>query len=233
MTDTRVRGGTPSPGNNVTQSEPAPVVDPATSQTVSMTVADLRKLMDEAIGQALEARDIREPRGDEREGDSRYAEERAAKERELVDSTRRARIRETLSEALLPNLPKKPGFHRCWVSSSHQLDTPQRRRRLGYEFVKADEVKAEGWDCDSYAVKDGSFSGFIAWREMVAMEIPEDDYQAIMRENHHFGPQDMERGIFEQIDNMRREMRGASGDVIVSEGFEELARRDRVPTFTV
>lgn len=232
MTDSRVRGGTASPGNNVQPpAEPAASPDVGAQQTVTMTVADLRKMMDDTIKQALEARDFRSPREDERDEDSRYGEERAAKERELVDATRRAHIREVMSEALLPSLPKKPGFHRCWVSTTHQVDTPQRRRRLGYDFVNEDEVRAAGWECDHYAVKDGSFKGYIAWREMIAMEIPEDDYQAIMRENHHFAPKDMERGIFETVDQMRREMRGAGGDVVVSEGFEEMARRDRVPTF--
>ena len=37
-------------------------------------------------------------------------------------------------ESVLPNLPPVTGMHRCWVSTTHSTDTPQRRRRYGYRF---------------------------------------------------------------------------------------------------
>ncbi len=69
---------------------------------------------------------------------------------------------------------------------------PQRRLRLGYWFYKLEDAKKEGWHADEFVVNDtvSSYNGFIMWREMVAMEIAQDDYVMIMRELHHDQPMD-------------------------------------------
>src|SRR5580765_136516 len=46
-----------------------------------------------------------------------------------VDPERRRRMQEIFNDSVLPNLPRRPGMHRCWVSTTHNSDTPQRRMR--------------------------------------------------------------------------------------------------------
>src|SRR5262245_43221046 len=84
---------------------------------------------------------------------------------ELADFERRRKLREMWDERILPNLPNSKGFHRCWVSTTHPIDTVQRRRRFGYRFVPMDDVRNEGWSADTEAVKDGQFAGAVMWRE--------------------------------------------------------------------
>jgi hypothetical protein len=78
--------------------------------------------------------------------------ERAA---EMTDPERRRSIRARWSEGVLPDLPPINGWHRCWVSTTHPIDTPQKRKRYGYRFVKYDDINALGWSADVDAVKEG------------------------------------------------------------------------------
>src|SRR5262245_39365017 len=58
---------------------------------------------------------------------------------ELADYERRRKLREMWDERILPNLPDSNQMHRCWVSTTHPIDTVQRRKRFGYRFVAMDD----------------------------------------------------------------------------------------------
>ena len=148
-----------------------------------------------------------------------------------TDPEVRRQIREVFDDTLLPNLPRKNGWHRCWVSTTHNNDTPQRRVRLGYRFIRYDEVKAEGGGSDEYAVKDASnvFAGCVMWREMVAMETPEERFTAIMRELHHDQPMEQARGIYENLAAAGEEVTDRGGRVTMAPGMETLKAYTRPP----
>ncbi|MFZ5784009.1 MAG: hypothetical protein ACOY4R_27740 [Pseudomonadota bacterium] len=148
-----------------------------------------------------------------------------------TDPERRRRLREMLMETLLPNLPKKSGWHRCWVSTSHPNDTPHRRVRLGYRFLRYDDMRKEGWDCDEYAVKDAAttYHGCIMWREMVGMECPEELFVDIMREVHHDAPLDQSRSIYDSLDAAGEEARARGGKTTMEPGMAEMIRYVRPP----
>lgn len=196
-----------------------------------------------------EAEDRRHGRGSGRDDDERVAyrddsigEARGDRERAFdsddwsradrpTDPERRRQIRAVMDDTLLPNLPKRAGFRRVWVNSIHQFDTPERRIRLGYWFVKHEDVKKEGWDCDEYRVKDASsiYSGCVMWREMVAMETDEANWLAIMRENHHDAPMDQARSIYENLQAAGEQVTDRGGRISYAPGMENLRAFTKPP----
>lgn len=184
---------------------------------------------------ALPARDAALPERDAAHGGEEQAHSREftrddwEKAKEFTDPERRRRIQSVLAETLLPGLPKKDGWHRCWVSTSHPSDTPQRRMRLGYRYITYEDVQLAGWVADTNAVKDGAFKGCVMWREMLAMEIPMQDYNDLMRELHHDAPREMARGIYEGLDALGAEARERGGRIDMEEGFDALKQFVRPP----
>lgn len=148
-----------------------------------------------------------------------------------TDPERRERMRAIFRDSVLPNLPTKEGLHRCWVSTTHNNDTPQRRLRLGYWFYKLEDARAEGWHADEFVVSDTAspYSGFIMWREMVAMEIRYEDYCMIMRELHHDQPMDQARSIYETLDAAGERIRDMGGRTTMAPGMETLRQFTRPP----
>lgn len=147
------------------------------------------------------------------------------------DPEKRQRIRDMLTDSVLPNLPRRDGFHRCWVSTTHNIDTPQRRLRLGYWFYKLEDAQKEQWHADEYAVTDAQsvYKGCIMWREMVAMEIRYEDYCMIMREVHHDMPMDQARSIYESMDAAGQQVRDMGGRTTMAPGMETLRQITRPP----
>lgn len=142
-----------------------------------------------------------------------------------TDPERRRRFREKWAQTHLPNLPKKPGFHRCWVSTNHPTDTVARRINLGYRVLTSEDMKGTSWAPEQASVKDGaSVDGTVRWREMVGMECPEELYQEYMREFHHDQPRDMVRDIYEPLQETGERIRDAGGNVTFDEGFREMMR---------
>lgn len=148
-----------------------------------------------------------------------------------TDPEARARMRAVFNDSVLPNLPRKEGFHRCWVSTTHDSDTPQRRLRLGYWFYALDDARAENWHADEFAITDAAspYKGCIMWREMVAMEIRYEDYCMIMRELHHDQPLDQSRSIYERIDAAGQQIRDMGGRTTMAPGMEQLRAFTRPP----
>jgi len=148
-----------------------------------------------------------------------------------TDPEKRQRMREIFRDSVLPNLPHRDGFHRCWVSTTHNSDTPQRRLRLGYWFYKLDDAKSENWHADEFSVTDANsvFNGCIMWREMVAMEIRYEDYCMIMRELHHDQPMDQSRSIYESLDAVGEQIRDRGGRTAMAPGMETLRQFTRPP----
>lgn len=148
-----------------------------------------------------------------------------------TDEARRRAFRERYAQSHLPNLPHKDGWHRYWASTSHPTNTPQKMLMVGYTFITQQQLQDEGsvWHPEDKSVKDAAVvDGHVRWREMIAMECREEDYQAYMREFHHDLPRDMARDIFEPLADMAERVAGR-GNVRFTEDFKEVQRFRRAP----
>jgi hypothetical protein len=198
------------------QSEYGPATEPAAPQV------DDRRL----------ARDRDAPHEDRRSGSSREFTNRDWEVANApTDPERRRALREKWNQTFLPNLPKKEGWHRCWVSTNHPTDTPARRLGLGYRVLKLEDIRdTAGWSPEASSVKDGgAVDGAVRWREMIGMEIPEEEYQAFMREFHHDQPREMASAIYGGLEDTADQVRQQGGRIELGDGFQEIARHRRAP----
>jgi hypothetical protein len=111
---------------------------------------------------------------------------------------RRRMFRDEFLQEALPKAPDIPGFHTCWLSTTHQYDPIHRRMRIGYVPVKADEVPG----FENFRVKAGELEGFVACNEMVLYKLPMDIYLDYMAEVHHYAPMDEQEKIRVQQDSL-------------------------------
>ena len=166
-----------------------------------------------------------------RGGDRAYSNDDWNRALGPTDPERRRMIRRMFEDSVLPQLPKREGWRRCWVSTTHNYDTPQFRVGLGYHFVHYEDLAKEGWAVDQYAVKDARnvYANCVMWREMIAMETDERNWYAIMRELHHDMPYELSRGIFDTLDAAGERVRDAGGRTTMAPGMEQLRTYTRPP----
>lgn len=166
-----------------------------------------------------------------RGGERAYSEDDWDRSMGPTDPERRRMIRRMFEDSVLPQLPKRDGWRRCWVSTTHNYDTPQFRVGLGYHFVHYEDLAKEGWAVDQYAVKDAHnvYANCVMWREMIAMETDERNWYAIMRELHHDMPYELSRGIYDTLDAAGERVRDAGGRTTMAPGMEQLRTYTRPP----
>lgn len=176
-------------------------------------------------------RDRDQERSDDRAGAGREFSNREWEQANAPSSREERRaFRERWSQTHLPNLPKKDGKHRCWVSTSHPTDTVARRVALGYRVLTLDDVKGSSWSPEASSVKDAaSVDNTVRWREMVGMECSEELYQQYMREFHHDQPADMERDIVGQAEAAGEQIRDSGGRIEMGDGWKQMAQHRRAP----
>jgi hypothetical protein len=98
---------------------------------------------------------------------------REAPEETFVSSEERRKMwKDEWTQSALPNAPDIPGWHLCWLSTTNSYDGIDKRIRLGYVPVKAEDVKG----FENYRVKAGEHVGYIACNEMLLFKIPMDQY---------------------------------------------------------
>jgi hypothetical protein len=141
-------------------------------------------------------------------------------------------LRNEFVQEALPNIPKKPGWHRCWLTTTSSYDQIHKRIRMGYQPVTLDSLGVPG--LETYRMTSGEFAGCVSCNEMVLFEIPEERYQAMMRVFHHKRPLEEEQGIRQQAQSSEEDSRGKK---LVSfddddEGFRHLGREPRTPSFS-
>lgn len=151
----------------------------------------------------------------------RDAEDRTVTERrDLTDDERLDLFRNTLFNDVLPDLPDIPGYHVCWLSTTHQSDTIPRRMRLGYEPVRSTEISG----FEFATLKTGEYAGHVGVNEMVAFKLPLNLYQAYMQEAHHNEPARQVEAIEAQIDALKGSAERDGGRIVEGDGMEELRR---------
>ena len=87
---------------------------------------------------------------------------RASSDEKFVSTQERRKMwSDEWTQRALPAVPELQGWHVCWLSTTNSYDSIDKRMRLGYIPVKADEINGfENW-----RVKAGEHVGFIACSE--------------------------------------------------------------------
>lgn len=170
--------------------------------------------------------------GDESRDTRATSEREHTQDRQVTDAQHLEAFRASFAQGKLPDLPRKPGFSRVWVSLMHQEDTPHKRMTMGYKFVRPDEVP--GFDASLYPASGNTASSGdrVQVQEMVAMEIPSHLFQAYMTINHHERPNEEAEKISSKVAEMSQSVAEARlGTVIESEGLISMRRAAAVPDF--
>lgn len=165
-----------------------------------------------------------------RENRSSQDQSRAPVEEKFISTQERRKMwSDEWTQSALPKLPDLPGWHLCWLSTTNSYDSIDKRIRLGYVPVKADELPG----FDNYRVKAGEHIGFVACNEMLLHKIPLEVYQDIMHQMHHELPNDEADKIRVQVENLQgaRDSSGKSLTQVEGEGFGDLDRNVRAPVF--
>lgn len=152
---------------------------------------------------------------------SREADDRAVTERrDLSDDDRIDMFRQTLFNDVLPDLPPIPGYHVCWLSTSHQSDSLAKRHRLGYTPIQAHEVPG----MEYASQKTGEYGGLIMINEMLAHKLPMNLYMAYMQEAHHRQPAEQASMIAATVDAHKEQAARDGGEIMEGDGMDELRR---------
>jgi len=154
---------------------------------------------------------------------------REAPEETFVSSEERRKMwKDEWTQSALPNAPDLPGWHVCWLSTTNSYDSIDKRIRLGYIPVKAEDVKG----FENYRVKAGEHTGYIACNEMLLFKIPMDMYQEIMAHFHHDAPLEEANKIKMQAEQaVGRDSRGRALGQVEGEGIEQLDKPLPAPSF--
>lgn len=156
------------------------------------------------------------------------AQEARSRSESPEDLSNRERIeafRDKWQNSALPELPKGaiPGFHLCWLSTTNNYDSIDKRMALGYEPVKAGEL-GKGFEALG-KMSSGKFEGCVSCNEMVLFKLPEDVYQEVMRMFHLEDPLEHQRSIMDQVRGAAGQEKG--GRSILEGGILEMEKQTR------
>jgi len=131
-------------------------------------------------------------------------------------------FRDRWQNSALPDLPKGiiPGMHLCWLSTTNNYDSIDKRMALGYEPVKAAEL-GKGFE-NLGKMSSGKFEGCVSCNEMVLFKLPEEIYQDVMRLMHLEDPLAYQRNITDQVRSTAQE--GKGGRSILEGGVLEMEK---------
>ena len=135
------------------------------------------------------------------------------------------------TQSALPKVPDIPGFHLCWLSTTNSYDTIDKRIRLGYTPVLADELPG----FENYRVKAGEHVGHISCNEMLLFKIPMDLYQRVMTHFHYQKPLEATQAIMERMEELQQGVDSSGHRLLKTEGegFGNVAKSsvNRPPVF--
>jgi|TARA_R110000868_G_scaffold2590_9_gene18634 hypothetical protein len=150
--------------------------------------------------------------------DRKVGDRNVTESRELTEGDRVEMFRQSFFQSALPDLPKIPGYHTCWLTTTNPRDSLAGRLRLGYEPIKPEEVP--GWE---YATqKTGDYVGMIGVNEMLAFKLPEDLYKLYMREAHHDAPLREEQKLRDTAEAIAHEAEKKGARLQKGEGLADI-----------
>jgi len=165
-----------------------------------------------------------------RESRSSQDSSRAAPEEAFISKQERRKMwSDEWTQSALPKVPDIPGWHLCWLSTTNGYDSIDKRMRLGYVPVRAEELPG----FDNYRVKAGEDIGFIACNEMRLYKLPMEIYQEVMTQMHHEAPNEESDKVQVQVEQLQgnRDSSGRSLGSVEGEGFGNLNRNVQTPVF--
>jgi hypothetical protein len=141
---------------------------------------------------------------------------------EAVKRERLEAFRDKWANNALPDIPAGliPGMHLCWLSTTNQYDSIDKRIALGYEPVKAGEL-GKGFE-QLGKLSSGRFEGCVSCNEMVLFKIPEDIFQEVARMLHHEDPLEHQRNITAMVRSQADP--GKGGRSILEGGLLEMEK---------
>ncbi len=154
---------------------------------------------------------------------------RAAPQDNFVSSNERRKMwKDEWTQRALPEVPEIPGWHLCWLSTTNSYDSIDKRIRLGYVPVKADEVPG----FENHRVKAGEHTGFVACNEMLLYKIPMDVYQEVMAHFHHEAPLDEANKIRSQAESVGgQDSKGKKLGSFEGDGLDQIDKPMPAPVF--
>lgn len=162
-------------------------------------------------------------RGDRVEGDAPRTQQDGTA---LTQEDRMRMIRSEWDQNILPEVPKAPGWHYCWLSTTNSTDPIYKRIQRGYEPVRASDVQGFA----QYKLTQGEFEGCVACNEMLLFRISEEMYQAVMSYFHYEKPMGEEEMLKANAEGNEQDSNGRKLREV--EGFETLARNVRPTSFS-
>ncbi|QGH72185.1 MAG: hypothetical protein [Caudovirales sp. ctOwN3] len=151
--------------------------------------------------------------------EDRAMEDRAVTEnREVSDDDRLEMFRQQFFQAALPDLPKIPGYHVCWLTTTNPRDTINMRMRLGYEPVKPEDIP--GWEAST--VKSGEWQGLIGVNEMLAFKLPLSLYEKYMQEAHHDAPTRELEKLSDTADFLQQQAENSGSYLVEGDGMQDM-----------
>lgn len=161
-----------------------------------------------------------------RESRSSQDEPREAPQEKFISSKERQKMwNDEWTQSALPKAPSIPGWHVCWLSTTNAYDTIDKRLRLGYVPVMADEFP----EYKNHRVKAGEHVGQISCNEMLLFKLPMDVYQEVMTQLHYDAPREEAEKIKVQLENLQGQ-RDSSGKSLVRVEGEGLGNIDKQHT---
>ena len=153
----------------------------------------------------------------------------APENQSALSDERRKMWKDEWTQSALPTVPELKGWHLCWLSATSSYDSIDKRIRLGYQPVKAEEIPG----FENHRVKAGEHTGFIACNEMLLFKIPMDVYQDIMTHFHHDMPLEEADKVQRTMENNMnmRDRSGRSLATIEGEGMDDLQKAAPAPVF--
>lgn len=130
-------------------------------------------------------------------GDNSIRQDAERRDMELMsDAELEALIRDEFDNTTLANPPSLPGYHLCWLTTTSQYDTLQKRARVGYTPVQRSEMP--NFD-PSNGEAIANYEGAVTCNELVLHKIPQQRYQVMMNLFHHKQPLESEAAILTKI----------------------------------
>ena len=160
---------------------------------------------------------------------SEDANRRPPEEKFMSAQERRKMWSDEWTQSALPKVPVIPGWHLCWLSTTNSYDTIDKRMRLGYVPVTADEIPG----FDSYRVKAGEHVGHVSCNEMLLFKLPMDVYQDVMAQMHYEAPREEVDRILSQAESAGAKDSSGRRLVQVESGMDRFDQQqpNRAPVF--
>lgn len=147
--------------------------------------------------------------------------------RELTDRERLELWQSQFHQSVLPDLPKIPGYHVCWLTTQNPRDSIQMRMRLGYTPVTAEDIPGY----DHATTKTGDYAGMVCINEMVAFKLPLSLYQTYLTESHHNAPAREEQKLADTANSIRENAQRIGANIAVGSGTANLGKYNPASPF--